>query len=151
MISTAPDGTVVVLGRWAGAGIVGFCIGAMIAWIDAWLREASAEIDYGKGETRSVSLGPEPFTVGSVAGKCTVFIPVPTPMTLRLRSDQGQVLCEDVEQGRTAPFLPHETRHVGKATLKIRGLQTISGVLSSSLTPVVQSRTAKTGEGSVAR
>jgi Ca-activated chloride channel family protein len=131
-----------MLGRWAGAGIVGFCIGAMIAWIDAWLREASLEIDYGKGETRSVSLGREPVTVGSVAGKCTVYIPAPTPTTLRMRLDQGQVLCEDVEQGKTAPFLPNETRQVGKATLKIRGMQAIAGAPSTPLPQAVQARTA---------
>jgi len=111
-----------MLGRWAGAVIVGFCIGAMIAWIDAWLREAYLEIDYGRGEMRTVSLGREAITVGSVSGKCTVYIPAPSPTTLRFRLDQGQVLCEDLEQGKSSAFLPNETRQVGKATLKIRGL-----------------------------
>lgn len=132
-----------MLGRWAGAVIVGFCIGAMIAWIDAWLREASLEIDYGKGETRSVSLGREPVTVGSVAGKCTVYIPAPTPTTLRMRLDQGQVLCEDVEQGRTTPFLPHESRLVGKATLRLRGLQSSNGSASSTATAASPSPTCQ--------
>ncbi len=46
-----------VTGRLAGAAILGFCIGLMVALAEALFREAWLDVHYGPRESRAVSLG----------------------------------------------------------------------------------------------
>lgn len=112
-----------ILGRWSGAAMIGFCIGAMLIWIDVLFREASLEIDYGHGERRTLSLGPEPIIIGSVSGRCTVYIPDSLMQRLSFQLRDGYVLCEDLEQKRSIPFVPGDVFHIGRATITVRSPQ----------------------------
>jgi len=109
-----------VAGRLLGAAILGGCIGLMIALIEAACREAWLEITYGPRETRLVSLGHEPVSIGGDRA-CTVYAPHAAPVAVRYRLAGGQILCEDVAAAHTVRLLPisvldipdviRETRH----------------------------------------
>jgi hypothetical protein len=107
-------------GRFVGAAIVGFCIGAMIALLEMTLREAWLEIEYGPTEIRTVSLGRQPITLGSDSSQCTVYLSGVAPVALRCSLDDGKVLCEEPPAGLQFVLVPGDNRKLGKATIRVR-------------------------------
>ena len=102
-----------VVARLLGAAIVGFCIGAMIALIEAVFREAWLEIHYGPKEMRTVALGRTPIAIGSNAESCTVFASGAANVALRYTLQDGHISCEDVPAERTFDVEPGDRRTAG--------------------------------------
>ncbi len=65
------------IGRFGGAALLGFCIGLMVAVVEAAFRRAWLEVRYGEREMITVNLGPEPVKVGGDAKACTVWARAP--------------------------------------------------------------------------
>ena len=59
--------------RLAGATALGFCVGLMIGVSEMVFRKAWLKIQFGPRETRTVTLGSEPITIGSQSG-CSVLV-----------------------------------------------------------------------------
>ena len=63
--------------------ILGFCIGAMVALVEAAFRRAWLEVRFGARETITVTLGAEPVKIGNDAKACTVWARGAAPVALR--------------------------------------------------------------------
>jgi Ca-activated chloride channel family protein len=107
-------------GRLFGAAIVGLCIGAMIALAEAAFREAWLEVEYGPNETRTVSLGRHPVTIGGDASVSTIYVRGAAPIALRYVFEDGKVYCEDMNVGRSSLIAPNDRRTVGKVAIQLR-------------------------------
>jgi hypothetical protein len=107
-------------GRVAGAAILGLAIGSMVAIAEAAFRSAWLEIGYGAKETRSVTLGVEPVTIGGDASACTVYARNAPAVAFRYKLERNQVLCEDVAKGRTSSVQPGNRQVVGNLTVTVR-------------------------------
>jgi hypothetical protein len=103
-----------------GSAAVGFFIGLMLVVAEAMLREAWLDIGYGPKETRSVSLGTEPVSIGGDIGACTVYARNAPPVAFRYRLDQGRVTCEEVAKGNVATVQPGSSRVIGNLTVTVR-------------------------------
>jgi Ca-activated chloride channel family protein len=108
-----------VAGRLAGAAILGFLIGLMVAVVEATFREAWLEINYGRKEIRTVSLGPEPVSIGSDPNACTIYTPSAPPVAVRYKLERGRVVCEDVLSGHTITVPPGAHKAVGNLTVGV--------------------------------
>ena len=75
-LDTAPK-TADLLGRLAGGLVLGFCIGLMVAVVEAAFRRAWLEVRYGDREVVTVNLGAEPVKVGGDSKLCTVWARAP--------------------------------------------------------------------------
>ena len=109
-----------VAGRLTGAASLGFFIGLMIALVEVIFREAWLEIGYGPRETETVTLGPDPVSIGS-SDACTVWAPDASPIAYRFRMENNRVICEDVATQRTEPVKPGYRRESGKVTVTVCG------------------------------
>jgi len=109
-----------VAGRLVGVTTIGVCIGLMIALIEAALREAWLDISYGPRETRTISLGPVPVSLGSDPA-CTIYAPSAPPVAARYTLEAGQILYEDVVAGRRASVSPGERHQIGSLTVTVCG------------------------------
>lgn len=119
-------------GRLAGAAIVGFCIGAMIAWFEAAFREAWLDVKYATGEVRTVSLGRQPVSFGSDSAACTVFIPNVAPVALRYTLEEGVPRCEDVVANRSESLQPEATRSLGNVVITLKAAGAIQAPVSTA-------------------
>ncbi len=107
-------------GRWAGAVLLGFCIGLMVALVEAAFRRAWLEIEYRPKEIGTVNLGPEPIGVGGHRRWCKVLIPGAPEVAYRYSFLDGRVFCEDVLSKRTEPVPPGHQRTVLGAKVTVR-------------------------------
>lgn len=108
-----------VIGRWLGAAVVGFCIGAMIAWAEAAFREAWLEIRYGPKERRTVSLGARAVVIGSDRESCTVYLHNAPPVALKYTLREGTIQCEDVPISRVFDVRPGDVRNLGNVAIAV--------------------------------
>ncbi|MDA1015899.1 MAG: hypothetical protein O3A00_15765, partial [Planctomycetota bacterium] len=95
------------LGRLNGAIALGFVIGLMVALIEAGSREFWLEVRYGTRETRLVTLGETPVTIGNDARHSTVYArEAARPIAYRYTVVDGGVVCVDyaTEQSMDAPI-----------------------------------------------
>jgi hypothetical protein len=109
-----------IIGRFLGAAFLGFAIGLMVALVEALSREVWLEIQYGPNESRSVTLGAQPVTIGSNREFCTVYAGGAAGIALRYVAQQGRVSCEDVAAARTFEVSPGDRRTAGKITVVVR-------------------------------
>jgi MFS family permease len=107
-------------GRFLGAAILGFFIGVMVAIVEAVFREAWLDIAYGAKETRTVSLGVEPVSIGGDPNACTVYARNSPPVAFRYKLEQGRITCEDVTKGQTAAVQPGARQVIGNVTVTVR-------------------------------
>jgi hypothetical protein len=105
--------------RLAGAAAIGGLIGLMIVLADAALRDAWLEVVYGPGETKVISLGSQPVSVGS-GSDSTVYVYGAPARAFVFRFDGGRILAEDAVTGRTEEMKPGETRRAGSVDLVVR-------------------------------
>ena len=108
------------LGRISGIAVIGFFIGLMIVLAEAIFREAWLEVRYGPKETRNVSLGKEPISVGGDVNACTVYARNAPAVAFRYKLDQGRITCEDVAKGQTSTVHPGSSQVVGNLTVTVR-------------------------------
>lgn len=128
-----------VLGRLFGVAAIGFFIGLMIMVAESLFREAWLDVNYGPGESRTVSLGREPVSVGSDSTACTVYVRNVAPTAYRFTLHDNQILSEDVPTGRVERLLPGDKRAVGNVNITVR----VSG--SSSVGTTSRVPTSQTG------
>lgn len=108
-------------GRVAGAVALGACVGSMLAVAERAFRKAWLEVVYGPRESRVVSLGGEPVTVGSDA-RATIYARGAPGLAYRFRFKDADVLCEDVPAGRTTTLAEGDSRRVGNLVIHVRGM-----------------------------
>jgi len=108
------------LGRVVGAGMLGLCIGLMVALVEAAFRQAWLEIRLGAREQITVNLGPEPVSIGSDARSCTVFARGAPTLALRYWIRNGAVVCHDHTQGREQTVAEGDTRAAGSVEVTVR-------------------------------
>jgi hypothetical protein len=123
-----------------GSAAVGFFIGLMLVVAEAMLREAWLDVSYGPKETRSVSLGAEPVSIGGDVGSCTVYARNAPPVAFRYRLEQGRVTCEDVTKGQLTTVQPGGSRVIGNLTVTVRA----AGVAAQAA-PAVQAAARPAG------
>ena len=119
------------LGRFAGASILGFAIGLMVALVEVAYRQAWLEVVFGSGELITVNLGPEPVKVGE-GRECTVWARGASKVALRYWLREGRVICDDVEGGREQAVGEGDKRVAGSVTVVVR---TSGGVRSGGIPP----------------
>jgi hypothetical protein len=108
------------LGRMVGAGVVGLCIGFMVALVEAAFRRAWLEVRLGGREQITVNLGPEPVSIGSDARNCTVFARGASPLALRYWLRNGSVVCHDHAAGREVAVGEGDLRTAGSVEVTVR-------------------------------
>jgi len=119
------------VGRFAGAAALGFCIGLVVAVVEAAFRRAWLEVRFGERETITVNLGPEPVKVGGDAKACTVWARGAADVALRFFIRNGAVICEDVPTRTESVVGNGHTQTAGTVTLTVR-----TGATATSNPPV---------------
>lgn len=119
-----------ILGRLFGVAAIGFFIGLMMMVAESLFREAWLEVSYGPNESRTVSLGREPVSIGSDQAACTVYVRNVAPTAYRFTLRENQILSEDVPTGRVERLLPGDKRAVGNVGITVR----VSGSSSVGMT-----------------
>ena len=107
-------------GRLVGATLLGFFLGLMVAWAESAFRRAWLEIRYGAREIRRVNLGPEPVSLGSSSGLCTIYVPGSAPIALRYRLDQSSVIKETVPIGAVEEVRDGNRQTLGSIEITVR-------------------------------
>lgn len=108
------------VGRFGGAALLGFCIGLMVAAVEAAFRRAWLDVRYGDRETITVNLGPEPVKVGGDAKACAVWARGAAPVELRFFVRDGAVWCDDARNRSEATVGDGFRRAVGAVTVVVR-------------------------------
>lgn len=134
LLAVLKDGSQIVA-RLSGTAAIGFCIGLAIVIIEAAFREAWLEIRYSPRESRTVSLGSQPVTIGSDPNLCTVYVRNVPPVALRYQLMQGQIICEEVSSGTTHSLQPGEQQAVGTVTIVVCGTASSPQLASNSPIP----------------
>ncbi len=127
-----------LLGRFAGASILGFAIGLMVALVEVTYRQAWLEVVFGSGEQITVNLGPEPVKVGE-GRECTVWARGASKVALRYWLREGQVICDEVEGVREQAVGEGDRRVAGSVTVVVR---TGGGVRKGRVPPPPPARPA---------
>ncbi|MBY0461443.1 MAG: hypothetical protein K2V38_29350, partial [Gemmataceae bacterium] len=107
------------IGRLGGAALLGFCIGLMVAVVEAAFRRAWLEVRLNEREAITVNLGPEPVKIGGDARACTVWARGAADVALRYWVRDGKVFCEDVPTRRESPVSDGDTRGAGPVTVVV--------------------------------
>src|SRR5439155_1335631 len=79
-------------------------------------------------ETRTVTLGTDPVTVGSDERRATVVVRDAPALALRYRLDQERVVVEDLDSGRQSELAPGDSRKVGNVTITVCSPETVGKV-----------------------
>ena len=124
-----------MVGRFGGAAMLGFCIGLMVAAVEAAFRRAWLEVRFSEREVITVNLGPEPVKVGGDSKACTVWARGAAPIALRYWIRDGKVYCEDVPTKREALATNGDTRTAGGVTVVVRTSGTAAPLAASRATP----------------
>lgn len=121
------------LGRFTGAIALGFVIGLMVALIEAASREFWLEVRYGTRETRNVTLGDSPVTIGSDARNCTVYAREARALAYKYTIVDGNVVCLDytTEQQTEVPI--GDQRVMGAVTATVCGAASGSAPKSAAM------------------
>jgi hypothetical protein len=109
-----------LVGRFGGAAVLGFCIGLMVAVVEAAFRRAWLEVRFGEREVVTVNLGPEPVKVGGDARACAVWARGAPPVALKYWVRDGKVLCEDAQTRREVQVGEGDARTAGGVTVVVR-------------------------------
>ncbi|MBA4186793.1 MAG: hypothetical protein C0467_02120 [Planctomycetaceae bacterium] len=130
------------LGRLIGAGVLGFCIGLVVAIVEAAFRRAWLEVRFGERETINVNLGPEPVKVGGNSQLCTVWARGAPDVALRFFVRNSQVICEDVPTRTEAIVGEGHTRKAGTVTLTVHTGKGTATPLAASQAPPAKPQAA---------
>ena len=110
-----------LFGRLLGAAVLGFCIGAVVAFVELAYRQFWLQVSYGGEDFVNVSLGAVPVTVGSNARDCTVYADGAAPVALRYEIQDGDIICHDVPSGASSSVQVGNERSAGNVTVEVRG------------------------------
>lgn len=123
-------------GRFVGAALLGFCIGLVVAIVEAAFRDAWLEISYGR-EMRTVNLGTNAITIGA-GPSCTVWTRTDHPVALKFWLRDGQVMRQDVPVDKTNVVGTGHREKVGTIEVSVRtgkSTSTSSGAPTPSRPP----------------
>jgi hypothetical protein len=95
-----------------GDSFKGFFLGLLFTLTEKLVREAWLEVQYNPRETRTVSLGTTPVTVGSDSS-ATLYARNAAPLALRYQLHQGQAICEEMPAGVKRRLAPGAQQQVG--------------------------------------
>ncbi len=109
-----------IIGRLAGAAALGFCIGLVVAIVEAAYRRVWLEVRFGEREKIRVNLGSQAVQVGGNAQLCTVWARGAADVALRFFVRDGKVICEDVPTRTETVLGDGHTRTAGTVTLTVR-------------------------------
>jgi hypothetical protein len=112
--------------RFAGAAILGLCIGAMVALVEVLFRRYWLEVKFGEGEIRRVTLGDSPVSIGSDSRSCTIWSASAPPVALTYALESGRLTVTDGITGRKDDIRPGDVRKSGKIEITARGASTES-------------------------
>jgi hypothetical protein len=110
-----------VYSRFAGAGVVGLCIGAMVALVEILFRKYWLEVSFGAGEMRLINLGDAPVSIGSDSKTCTVWTPNAPAVALTYVLRNNRLTCTDGTTGQAFDVLPGDRREAGSIVVLTRG------------------------------
>jgi hypothetical protein len=113
------------LGQLAGAAVLGFWIGLMVALAELAFRGRWLEITYGAREVRTVTLGSAAVTIGSDHKLASLVVHGAPPLALRYRVAKNRVLCEDVATGSTSEAFPGHRRQLGSVSIAVCSAATV--------------------------
>jgi hypothetical protein len=105
-------------GRLVGAALLGFCIGLMVAVVEAAFRVAWLEVSYGGRETRRVTLGRDPVSLGG-SSACTVFVAGAPASGLEYTFGEGKIYCR-TGGGPPVVIAPGDQRSLGSVRVIAR-------------------------------
>ncbi len=127
-----------VTGRFVGAAILGFCIGAMIILAEVAFRRAWLRVSYGPGDVYDLNLGVRPLGVGSDGAKARVLANNTAPVAaFYALTETGRVYIEEPDSGHRFDVDMGDERTYGNVTITVCGeLSEVSGP------PLAQSATA---------
>ena len=106
-------------GRIAGATVLGFCIGLMVALAELAFRQHWLEITFGAREIRTVTLGTSAVTIGGDDKRVSVFVAGTAAIALQYRVEKDTVFCEDVSSGITREVQPGSRHKLGSVTIAV--------------------------------
>lgn len=109
------------LARIAAAAVLGFFIGLAVAIVEAVFREYWVEIGHGRGESRRVTLGSEPVSIGSDPKRATYYARDAAGIAYRYHVADGKVHCEDGETRQTTVVPVGDTKRAGAVTITVCG------------------------------
>jgi hypothetical protein len=133
-------------GRLAGAAILGFAIGLMVALVEAACRRVWLEVSFGPRATHVVNLGAAPVLLGGNAAKCTILVPGAPQRALKFWEQDGQIFCLDVVAEKTYPVTPGHQQRLRDAQITVCS----SGERSAIASPAVATKTQHDGPARVA-
>lgn len=107
------------VGRWLGAGLVGLCIGLMIALAEVAFRRYWLELSFGPREVRTVTLGPATVAVGGDEKAAAVFVPNAPAKAFGFRVQAHRVICEDFAAQRSTEVAPGDERELAGVKIKV--------------------------------
>jgi Ca-activated chloride channel family protein len=107
------------LGRWIGAGILGFFIGLMVALAELAFRRYWLEVAFSPGEVRTVTLGSIKVSLGGDERRVAIAVPGGPPIALRYWIEGERVLCQEVMKERTTEVVPGDRKTVGKVAVTL--------------------------------
>lgn len=107
------------LGRWIGAGILGFFIGLMVALAELAFRRYWLEIAFSPREVRTVTLGSAAVSLGGDERRVAVAVPGSPPIALRYWIDGDRVMCEEVIKERTLEVIAGDRKTLGKVAITL--------------------------------
>jgi len=111
------------VGRVAGAAILGFAIGCMVAFIvDIFTGEAWLDVTYRPNATEKINLGQKPVIFGSDWRACTITVKGAAPVAFRYELGSGGILCTDVVANKTSTVALDSSRQIGTVQVTVRGV-----------------------------
>jgi Ca-activated chloride channel family protein len=106
-------------GRLVGASLLGFCLGLMIAFVEATFRRAWLEVQWGPKEQSTISLGQEPIILGS-GPESHVYLQGQPPVAGSITLYSDRLLYEDKTTGKSVKLKDGSKRQRGKLTMIVR-------------------------------
>jgi hypothetical protein len=114
--------------RWAGAALLGFCLGLMVAVVELVCREAWIEVFYGPKECKTFSLGRRPITIGS-GPECIVYVGQSPALALSYALEDGRVRCARGGMADAVTVQPGYEETIGSVRVVVQGhLRTATAV-----------------------
>jgi hypothetical protein len=107
--------------RFAGAAILGLCIGSMVALVEVLFRKYWLEVSFGERSVRTINLGDSPISVGSNSKTCAVWVSGAAPVALTYRLRDGRLICIDGVTQQEADIRPGDRRKVGTVEILAQG------------------------------
>lgn len=106
-----------------GDSLKGLFLGLTLTVTETLCREAWLEVCYGPGECRTVSLGETPVSVGNHPD-CTVYVHHPSPIVLKYRLTQGQLLCDDPQVAKIRALQAGDRQMIGNVSIIVHTVNT---------------------------